>query len=158
MSFGEMIVLVSLLWHGGISISQARDAYFRSADSKKNALDFEQLLNSVKEDAAPVLVCYKGAAEMLKAKNTINPFGKFACFKRGKNLIERSLARDSANLEAHFIRYTIQRNLPWFLDYNKNIHADSVMIAKRLNDIKDQDLKNKITGYFNYLKASANKK
>jgi len=158
MSFGWSIMLTALFWQGGISIPQARNAYFRSADSKKNALDFEQMLSPVRDDASPVLVCYKGAAEMLKAKNTINPFSKFACFKRGKDLIERSLARDTTSIEAHFIRYTIQRNLPSFLGYNKNLRNDSIVVAQRLNEVKDQDLKNRITGYFHYIKTSENKK
>lgn len=148
-----IITLVISFWHVTVDVSQARDAYFRSATTKKDALFFELLLDSVKEDAVPVLVCYKGAAEMLKANNATNPINKFTCFNRGKNLIQQSIARDSSCIESHFIRYSIQRNLPGFLRYDKNIHQDSILIVKGLDNMTDRDLKNKITAYFNQSKA-----
>ena len=158
MSIDGMAILLISFWQVGIGVQQAREAYFRSAESKKQALYFEQMLDSISEDASPVLVCYKGAAEMLKAKNTVNPFNKLFFFKRGKNLIDRSIARDTSNLECHFIRFTIQRNLPGFLDYNTNVRKDSIMIVSELDNMTDLNLKNKIMAYFNHQKATVKNK
>ncbi|OIQ68228.1 hypothetical protein GALL_501850 [mine drainage metagenome] len=68
-------------------------------------------------------------------------------------LIETGLARDTCSVESHFIRFSIQRNLPAFLGYNRTIVQDSLLIEKRLPDIKDDDLKFRITEYFSRLKA-----
>lgn len=145
-----ILIIMALFWQVVPSVKEVRHAYFSSADNKRKAINFEQLLNSIKVDAMPVLVCYKGAAEMLKAKNTVNPFVKFSCFKRGRNLVEQALARDPSNIESHFIRYTLQQNLPWFLGYHTDMHQDSLLVAKGLAQMDDQDLKNKITNYFKH--------
>lgn len=98
----------------GIFVTEARDAYFASYKGTSEVQKFEKLLDSVGSNAAPVLLCYKGAAEMLKAKNTANPISKYSFFKRGKALIELGLNRDITSVESHFIRFIVQRNLPGF--------------------------------------------
>ncbi|MGZ3820148.1 MAG: hypothetical protein ACXVB6_06130 [Mucilaginibacter sp.] len=149
MKIGAIITLTISLWQTGISVPQVRDAYFRSASSKTNSLTFEQMLDSVKENALPLLVCYKGAAEMLKAKNTANPINKISCFNRGKSLIENAIARDSTNIECRFIRYSIQQNIPGFLNYKMNIVSDKGRIESALDTLTDRNLKSRITAYFN---------
>jgi hypothetical protein len=136
-----------------VSVREARDAYFGFSKGTSEASKFEKLLDSVGNNADPVLLCYKGAAEMLKARNASNPISKYSFFKRGKMLIETGLARDTCSVESHFIRFSIQRNLPGFLGYNRTIVQDSLLIEKRLPDIKDDDLKFRITEYFSRLKA-----
>jgi hypothetical protein len=136
-----------------VSVKEARDAYFGSSKGEIEASKFEKLLDSVGDAAAPVLICYKGASEMMKAKNAINPISKYSFFKRGKVLIETGLTRDSSSVESHFIRFSIQRNLPGFLGYNRNIVQDSLLIDKMLPDLQDNDLKFRITEYFTRLRA-----
>ena len=148
MKIGVATAMVLACWQSSISVQQARDAFFDSSAGLSSAFKFEELLDSVKENAAPVLLCYKGAAEMLKARNTLNPLTKFSYFKRGKALIEAGVARDSSCLESHFIRFSIQRNLPGFLGYNQNVGRDSLLVASGLEYLKDLELKNKITEYF----------
>jgi hypothetical protein len=136
-----------------VSVKEARDAYFESSKGRIEASKFEKLFESVDNNAVPVLLCYNGAAEMLKARNAVNPISKYSFFKRGKMLIEEGLSRDTSFVESHFIRYSIQRNLPNFLGYNRNIVQDSLLIEKRLPYIQDSDLKFRITEYFSRLKT-----
>ncbi len=136
-----------------VSVKEARDAYFGSSKGKIEALKFEKLLDSIGNNAVPVLFCYKGAAEMLKARNAVNPISKYSFFKRGKMLIEEGLSRDTSCVESHFIRFSIQHNLPNLLGYNQNIVQDSLLIEKRLPGIQDGDLKFRITEYFNRLRT-----
>jgi hypothetical protein len=89
---------------------------------------------------------------MLKAKYESNPFTKLSYFNEGKDLIERSILRDPNNIELRYIRFTIQRNLPGFLNYDQDIFRDSITVAKQVRYLKDVDLKNRITNYFNRLK------
>ena len=148
MKIGIATAIVLACLQSSISVQQVRDAFFDSSAGKSSVFRFEELLDSVKENSAPVLLCYKGAAEMLKARNMINPLAKFSCFRRGRALIEAGVARDSTCLESHFIRFSIQRNLPGFLGYNRNVIQDSLLVANGLEYLKDLELKNKITEYF----------
>lgn len=144
-------VLVCL--QSAVSVKEARDAYFDCSKGKIEASKFEKLLASVDDNATPVLICYKGASEMMKAKNAANPISKYSFFKRGKTLIEEGLSRDTSCVESHFIRFSIQRNLPGFLGYNRNVAQDSLLIEKMLPDLQDRDLKFRITEYFTRLRA-----
>ena len=154
---GMIATILLLFIQSEVSLKEVRDAYFGSAKGIVDAKKFEKLLDSVREDAAPVLLCYKGAAEMLKAKNAVSPISKYSFFKRGKALIEAGISRDTSCLESHFIRFSIQRNLPGFLGYDRNIMQDSMMVVKGLSELNDKDLKFKITGYFSRLRAGNNK-
>lgn len=148
-------VLVCL--QSAVSVKEARDAYFDCSKGKIEASKFEKLLDSVDDKAAPVLICYKGASEMMRAKNAVNPISKYSFFKRGKVLIETGLNRDSSSVESHFIRFSVQHNLPGFLGYNRNVVQDSLLIEKMLPDMQDNDLKFRITEYFSRLRAGDNK-
>ncbi len=151
------IILILSFCRTDISVPQVRDAYFKCAASKKEAMYFVQMLDTLNEDTTPVILCYKGAAEMFKAKQAVNPIRKFACFNRGKTLIEEAIAKDTSNIESRFIRYSIQQHLPSFLKYNNSMHRDSILITQEICKLKDIDLKNRITAYFNRLKAEGRK-
>ncbi|MBS1526928.1 MAG: hypothetical protein JST19_14835 [Bacteroidetes bacterium] len=154
MKVGIIATLIFASMQSIRALQEVRNAYFRSSISQADALTFEHLMDSVGENAAPVLVCYKGAAEMLRAKNAVNPISKFFFFKRGKILIEQGVMRDTTCVECHFVRFSIQHNLPGFLAYNQNISVDSVMVAKALQGMSDNDLKVKITRYYQQLKIN----
>lgn len=148
-------VVTTFVWvclQSAVSVKEARNAYFDSSKGKTEALKFKKLLDSVDNNAVPVLLCYKGASEMMKAKYAVNPISKYSFFNRGKTLLEAGVARDTLCLESHFIRFSIQRNLPAFLGYNGNITQDSILIVKGLPNINDNDLKIKISEYFSRLK------
>jgi len=105
------------------------------------------LLKSMYNDNDPVLQCYQGASEMIAAKYAINPIGKLNAFAKGKKMIEQSINSRAVGIECYFIRYGIQRNLPLILNYHDDRSADSVVIIKCLDTVRDQDLKNRIVNY-----------
>ena len=78
------------------------------------------------------------------AKISIN---KLSAFGKGKQLIENGIAADTNNVESRFIRYSIQRNLPGVLNYRDKLWNDSLMMAQRLDTLKDQDLKKRIINF-----------
>lgn len=146
-----LIILSMFSIQTNITTLQIREAYFKSAESKDEAVRLNRLLDTIGENSSAVILCYKGAAEMLKAKYAFNPFTKMSFFNKGKELIERSIARDTSCIESRFVRFTIQCNLPGFLGYNKNIRSDSTMIANGLPGLTDNDLKSRINNYFKRL-------
>jgi hypothetical protein len=148
-----VIFLSMFSLQASLSLQQVREAYFKAASNRDESVRLSHLLDTVSENSNPVMLCYKGAAEMLKARFAVNPFTKMAFFNKGRDLIERSIWRDTSIVESRFVRFTIQRNLPFFLGYHQHIAKDSTMIACRLQMLTDTDLRNRIDHYFKLLKA-----
>ena len=131
-----------------IDMSKIRSLYQRAAEVKQDALQLNQLLLPVESDAAPVMLCYKGAGEMMQAKYTFNPIVKLEKLNNGKALIKKAFCRDTLNLEMRFIRFSIQSNLPAFLGYHDELEYDKHFMLSNTKGSKDEELKAMI---FNYL-------
>lgn len=131
----------------GYDIVALRDAYENAAKTKKGLHRLQALLKSMYNNHDPVLQCYQGASEMVAAKYAVNPINKLNAFVKGKKMIEQSINSGTAGIECYFIRYGIQRNLPAILNYHDDRSADSVVIVKCLDTVRDQDLKNRIVNY-----------
>jgi hypothetical protein len=122
--------------------------YQRAAAVKHDAAQLNKLLLQVDSNALPVIVCYKGANEMIQAKYTLNPLAKLNRFNRGKELIQKAFSRDTLNLEIRFIRYAIQSNLPAFLGYHEELNKDKRFLLDNTKASQDPELQEMI---FNYL-------
>jgi len=127
--------------------SELRTLYYQAASSKIAANKLQKLLLTVDDNSRQLLICYKGAAEMMQAKYVLSPVTKFRKFKRGKNFIESAIASEPENLEMRFLRYTIQTNLPSFLGYNDRIFADKKMLIENLDEIYDKNLRQLVVSY-----------
>ncbi|MGY0034764.1 hypothetical protein [Pedobacter sp. NJ-S-72] len=128
-------------------IQKVKTLFETSAHNKVDANRLLKLLSVVSYTSPPLLICYKGAAEMMQAKHGINPIHKFARFKKGKKFIEEAVKKEPHNLEIRFLRFMIQTNLPAFLKYNDNINEDKKYLLANLETTKDQKLKQDILTY-----------
>jgi hypothetical protein len=151
MKLVSITILFLPFLQSGLTVSQARDAFFKSNVSRAAAIKFSRLVDTVTERGNPVLLCYKGASYMFKARYASNPFYKLIFFNEGKSIIEKAIAKDSSCLEPYFIRFAIQRNLPAFLGYRQNLSADSSKLRNGLYTLQDHDLKNRVTLYLDQL-------
>lgn len=134
-----------------VDLNKIRGLYHSAAEIKQDAAQLNQLLLQVDSGSAvPVLICYKGANEMIQAKYSLNPVVKLNKFNKGKELIKKAFNRDTLNLEIRFIRYSIQSNLPAFLGYHDDLSKDQQFLLDNTRDNKDPRLKEMI---FNYLSA-----
>lgn len=123
-----------------------------SADLKKIREHFplmskqETSVNVVKETAlksndvsVTLKRAYYAAAEMTSAKYKLNPATKISTFNSGKKILEATILSDTANLEARYIRYTIQQNAPSFLGYKTNLSSDKFFLIKHLASLRSSD-------------------
>ena len=125
---------------------------FEASPNSRSAADrLSTMLATIDQNSAPLLICYKGAAEMMQAKYKFNPINKFHKFRTGKKLIEEAVKKESDNIEIRFLRFAIQTNLPAFLNYNDHIQSDKKFLLNNLQKTKDKRLKQNI---LNYLLAS----
>lgn len=136
-----------------LDLHQIRELYHRAPEVKQDARRLNDLMIQVDTAAStPVLICYKGANEMIQAKYTLNPVNKLDRFNKGKELIRTAFSRDTLNLEMRFIRFSIQSNLPSFLGYRGNLDQDKRFLLNNTKTSKDTELQEMI---FNYLSGLA---
>jgi hypothetical protein len=85
---------------------------------------------SIKEKDA-----YEGALLMKKAGLLARPKDKLATFKSGYRKLESALAKDSGNIEYHFLRLMIQEHAPKVVHYNKDQESDSQDIIRSFKNL-----------------------
>lgn len=141
-------------------LSQVRSLFEIAATEKKAADQLVNLLSGVNETSSPVLICYKGVAQMMLAKYGINPFNKFKYFKQGKTWIEQAAQKSPDNLEIKYLRFAIQSKLPSFLNYNEHMKADKDFLLRNVKTTTDKKLQNNIISFLlqsKYCSASEKK-
>ena len=144
-------ILMGVMVKDEPKVEVVRSLFYVAAENKSAAEKFSKALSNVDQNSSPVLLCYKGVAQMIQAKHVFSPFSKLERFKRGKNLIEESISRDPNDVELRFLRFSIQSNLPGFLGYDKQISRDKIKLLNGYRDIKDAGLRKCI---FDFLAAS----
>ena len=130
-----------------------RSLYYKAAVDKDSWKQMAELLSPIDAKSPPILVCYKGVSEIMEAKYVISPWNKLNSFNSGKELIESAVNRDSENLEIRFLRFSVQTNLPSFLNYHDHIDSDKAFIIDNINKTPDNELKKSIIQYLNICKA-----
>ena len=99
----------------------------------------EELKNHQSES---IYKAYLGAYETIWANHAWNPMSKLNTFNQGKSKIEKAVLSSPENIEIKFLRYSIQRNAPKFLNYSKDLETDKNFILKNQHLVKDESLKN----------------
>lgn len=89
----------------------------------------------------PLHIAYLGAYQSIWANHVINPISKLSTFKKGKTNLENAISQDNNNIEIRFLRYSIQKNVPKFLNYYQALQADRIYILKNKNLVVDNSLK-----------------
>lgn len=133
---------------GTPSLKSVRVLYQQAPTEEKSCRMLLQLLSSYDENTNPLLHGYKASATMMLAKYTFNPILKLSYFKKGKQMLENAIHTDTGNIELRFLRFAIQTNIPFFLGYHGFIESDKKLLLKSLPTVKDTQLKDMITGYF----------
>ena len=128
-------------------LKELRQLYLTAVTAKDSTLKLSALLLNVNKQSSPLLICYKGVAQMMEAKYAFGPIGKYQRFNTGKDLIERAITLDSTNVEIRYLRFTIQKSIPSFLGYNGNIITDKNFLVNNYGTIDDGQLKEMVSGF-----------
>jgi hypothetical protein len=94
---------------------------------------------------------YEGALLMRKAGLLSRPREKLSTFRSGAVKLENSLAKDSGNVEYHFLRLIIQEHAPKIVHYDKSREQDSRLIIRAFPTVSPV-LKNAILQYSTHSK------
>jgi uncharacterized protein YehS (DUF1456 family) len=118
---------------------QLRQIYAKAPSKETDCKQMLKMLEKV-NDQQPLLYGYKGCATMIMAKHSFNPMNKLSYFKRGKNMLEHAISKDSNNIELRYLRLSIQLNAPAFLGYKSRISKDKKLIKESINNLVDKHL------------------
>lgn len=134
-------------------IEDVRLMFHQAGSSQKVCEGLIELLKPYDELNNPLLLGYGACATMLMAKHLFNPFSKLSYFKDGKLMLERAIQANQKNVELRFLRYTVQTNVPSFLNYSSSKEKDRIFLLESLPDISDSRLKSIIISYLKTNKA-----
>jgi len=84
---------------------------------------------------------YLGAALILKAKHVNSPISKLSFFRKGRKKLDDVIDKNPNFVEYRWLRYSLQKNVPGFLNYNKNLNMDSLFISMYGNNFQKRILK-----------------
>ena len=84
---------------------------------------------------------YLGAALILKAKHVNSPISKLSFFRKGRKKLDDVIDKNPNFVEYRWLRYSLQKNAPSFLNYNKNLNMDSLFISMYGNNFQKRILK-----------------
>lgn len=129
-----------------------RSLYKASAANKDSCMKLIGLLTHFDEENNSLMAGYRACATMMMAGHVINPFSKFSYFRKGRELLEKCIQNDSDNIELRFLRFSVQTNLPGFLNYNRSIKEDKQVLLDTILQVPDVKLKKFI---INFLRNSA---
>jgi hypothetical protein len=129
-----------------LSIEQLRYMYFESWQGQCGARELSGLLDGINANGDPVITAYHGAAISTTANCFVLPLGKWKTFKRGRDKIEEAVETAPENLEVRFLRFTVQSNIPSFLNYN-NLAEDKGFILKALHLQSENGQHDLLTGW-----------
>lgn len=141
-----LIILFSWLLISESEIKQIRTLYNEAAFNKSKNLELIEFIEK-KNDDSPCMLAYKGCAIALMAKHIVNPLKKFNYFNEGTKILELAIAKETADPELRYLRFTIQTNAPKFLGYNKKIDEDKLFLLHSIKNIDDGELKNSIVSF-----------
>lgn len=147
-----LLLFTTKVYSAEPDLEKVKTLFEHSARSSHAAEQLLKLLSPIDSSSAAILICYKGAAEMMQAKYGYNPINKLRRFKKGKKLIEDAVRKEPENIEIRFLRFAIQTNLPPFLNYRSDIEKDKTHLLANLKEIKDKKLKQTISQYLSVSK------
>ena len=90
---------------------------------------------------------YRSISLLIQAKSSVSPLDKIKYFRSGRNMLEQSILEDVTSIELHYLRFCVQTNTPFFMNYSSNIEDDKRFILLNWNKITDADLKLRIRNY-----------
>jgi len=135
-------------------VENIRVLFYKAQSSEKVCRELIDRLEPFNEANNVLFMGYRACAVMLMAKHVFNPFSKLSYFKKGKEMLEKAIKSDRDNIELRFLRYTIQTNVPSFLNYSQSKEIDRLFLVNSLSKLNDQKLKKIITSYLTTNKAS----
>lgn len=108
-----------------------RQAYKEAAKKESQIKVLEKLIQNEDPHNSTILA-YKGALAALKGNYSFFPAIKLSCFWEASNFFEKALSAEPENLEAIFLRFTVECSVPSLMSYALHLQEDRKKIIELL--------------------------
>ena len=141
------ILLVSFVLFANISLAGTPDLKLvrsmleKASTEESSCRKLIKILEPYNKENGTLFFGYKACATMIMAQFVFNPFSKISYFKKGRNMLESSIAADPENIELRLLRFCTQLDIPSFLGYNGNLKEDKQFLLDSLSSVEENDLK-----------------
>jgi hypothetical protein len=122
--------------------NQFQEAIYSKKTAEKLAVSLES-----KPNLSAIEMGYLGATKMVLAKHYFNPYEKLKSFNNGRIILEKAIKQEPSNIEIIYLRYSCAKNAPSFLNYNKTLESDRILLENSAKNLTDMDLKNRILNF-----------
>lgn len=131
-----------------------KDLFFSDFNLEKSEAFYDRIVASKLNTAT--IVAYKAAAKALVAKYAWNPATKIAALRYAERSLAEAVRIDASNLEVRFLRFYIEKSIPSYLGYSKNLDEDLTILSQNLHLLKDLEIDAGIADYiFGYIAEMA---
>lgn len=122
-----------------LDLEYLRKNYSKAVEDKALCKSIMEKLG--KQAESDVHKAYLGGFSTIWANHVSGVVAKLHTFSVGKCVIEECVKNNPTNVEIRFIRFSVQKNCPSFLGYNKNISSDKKFLKENLSKITSEQLK-----------------
>ncbi len=123
------------------SIDEIRDKFQKAIDNSNMTDKLSMELNKIQKPE-PLVLAYIASLEALKAKHSWSPVSKLQYMESHKRMMNDAVRKSPNSMEIRYLRYNIQRSVPSYLGYSKNLAEDKMFIVDAFIN-KKFDSKNK---------------
>ena len=95
--------------------------------------EVEKLINISENNLDnPVILAYYNTGKLMMLDYSYNPFEKYKVFKTKTKQMDSIVRTNPRNIEIRLLRYSLQKNSPYFLKYNSDLSSDLKFIKSNL--------------------------
>lgn len=121
---------------------------YKEASKKESKIKVLEDLIQNEDPQNSTILAYKGAVAALKGNHSFFPAIKLSYFWEASNFFEKALAANPENLEAIFLRFTVECGVPSLMSYALHLQEDKKKIIELLPQSHlEEDFKQAIAEY-----------
>jgi hypothetical protein len=124
----------------------SKSEYFKVIGGKDSKSLDKMIATLDKATASTDKNAYLGAITMKRAGFEETAKQKLDLFKKGKDLLEKSITANKKNTEYRFLRLIVQENAPKLLKYSANISEDAKWVKDNYKKC-DSEIKQAVENY-----------
>lgn len=130
------------------SLSAIRLLYRDAGQSETAAQQFYAPLETLNDNASPVLQAYQAAGKILLARYKPIP-ARMPVINSAIRQLEELIQAYPGKHELYFIRLTLQEHLPKIVQYHQHINEDRQLLLEALPAMNEKGLQTMIRTYLN---------
>ncbi len=112
-----------------LNLEHIRSRYQEAVEDRDEAKALWRKLSRYRGNDAAIMA-YKAAVRVLMAKFATLPLTKLSYLKEAMSIFRQAVRLDPANIEVRFLRFSIQHNLPAYLNESRDMPEDkATMLA-----------------------------